>query len=50
MGEMQFPVIAGWPNQGGEGSIWTDSLGSCTACHTRHAFSIEMGEKTGHLQ
>ena len=41
-GELEFPVIAGWPNQG-VGRINLDgSLGSCSACHTRHAFSIEM--------
>ena len=41
-GELEFPVIKGWPNQG-VGRVNLDgSLGSCTACHTRHAFSIEM--------
>lgn len=44
-GELQFPVIEGWPNQG-VGRVNPDgSLGSCTACHTRHAFSIEMARK-----
>jgi hypothetical protein len=44
-GELEFPVIAGWPNQG-VGRINLDgSLGACTACHTRHAFSIEMARK-----
>ena len=44
-GELEFPVIAGWPNQG-VGRINLDgSLGSCAACHTRHAFSIEMARK-----
>jgi hypothetical protein len=44
-GELQFPVIDGWPNQG-VGRVNTDgSLGSCSACHTRHAFSIEMARK-----
>jgi cytochrome c553 len=45
MGEMEFPVLAGWPNQG-VGRINPDnSLGSCASCHTRHAFSIEMARK-----
>ena len=44
-GELEFPVIEGWPNQG-VGRINLDgSLGSCSACHTRHAFSIEMARK-----
>jgi hypothetical protein len=41
-GEMEFPVIDGWPNQG-VGRINLDgSMGSCSACHTRHTFSIEI--------
>jgi len=44
-GEMDFPRISGWPNQG-VGRVNTDnSLGSCSACHTRHAFSIETARK-----
>lgn len=44
-GEMAFPVLSGWPNQG-VGRINPDeSKGSCTACHTRHHFSIEMARK-----
>jgi cytochrome c553 len=44
-GELEFPVISGWPNQG-VGRVNLDgSLGSCAACHTRHAFSIEMARK-----
>jgi hydroxylamine dehydrogenase len=44
-GELEFPVIEGWPNQG-VGRVNPDgSLGSCAACHTRHAFSIEMARK-----
>ncbi len=40
-GEYTFPVLEGWPNQG-VGRINPDgSLGSCTSCHPRHAFSIE---------
>ncbi len=44
-GEMEFPVLSGWPNQG-VGRINPDgSKGSCTACHTRHQFSIEMARR-----
>lgn len=44
-GEMDFPRISGWPNQG-IGRVNTDnSLGTCSACHTRHAFSIETARK-----
>lgn len=44
-GEMEFPVISGWPNQG-VGRVNLDgSHGSCTSCHTRHQFSIEMARK-----
>ncbi|MFZ7125881.1 MAG: multiheme c-type cytochrome [Desulfobacterales bacterium] len=44
-GELEFPVIEGWPNQG-VGRVNLDgSLGSCAACHARHAFSIEMARK-----
>jgi hypothetical protein len=44
-GEMTFPVLSGWPNQG-VGRINPDgSMGSCAACHARHQFSIEMARK-----
>ena len=44
-GEMTFPELSGWPNQG-VGRINPDgSLGSCTACHARHGFSIEVARK-----
>jgi len=44
-GELEFPKIKGWPNQG-VGRVNLDgSLGSCAACHTRHRFSIEMARK-----
>lgn len=44
-GELEFPVIAGWPNQG-VGRVNLDgSKGACSACHTRHAFSIETARK-----
>jgi len=45
LGEMSFPILGGWPNQG-VGRINPDgSMGSCTACHARHAFSIEVARK-----
>lgn len=45
MGSMEFPIITGWPNQG-VGRINPDgSKGSCSACHTRHRFSMEMARK-----
>lgn len=45
VGNLEFPKIAGWPNQG-VGRINTDgSLGACTSCHNRHSFSIEMARK-----
>ncbi|MDJ0783454.1 MAG: multiheme c-type cytochrome [Desulfosarcinaceae bacterium] len=44
-GELEFPIIAGWPNQG-VGRINLDgSRGSCAACHTRHQFSMAMARK-----
>ncbi len=45
MGSMEFPVITGWPNQG-VGRINPDgSKGACSACHSRHEFSMEMARK-----
>jgi len=44
-GELDFPVLSGWPNRG-VGRVNPDgSKGSCGACHTRHRFSIEMARK-----
>ena len=44
-GEMSFPVLSGWPNQG-VGRINPDgSRGSCAACHPRHGFSIEVARR-----
>ena len=45
MGEMEFPIISGWPNQGVGRINLDDTRGSCAACHTRHEFSIEMARK-----
>jgi hypothetical protein len=45
LGEMVFPVIAGWPNQG-VGRVNLDgSRGACSACHTRHTFALETARK-----
>ncbi len=45
LGEMDFPRLLGWPNQG-VGRINTDgSKGSCASCHPRHSFSIAMARK-----
>lgn len=45
MGEMEFPVLSGWPNMG-VGRINPDgSRGACGACHTHHRFAIEMARK-----
>lgn len=44
-GEMEFPVLSGWPNQG-VGRINPDgSRGSCASCHARHSFSIAMARQ-----
>ncbi len=44
-GEMSFPVLSGWPNQG-VGRINPDgSKGACTACHPRHQFSMAVARK-----
>ncbi len=45
MGTMEFADLQGWPNQG-VGRINPDgSLGSCSACHARHEFSIAMARQ-----
>ncbi len=45
VGDLTFPVIKGWPNQG-VGRINLDgSRGACTSCHARHRFSIESARK-----
>lgn len=45
LGEMSFPVLSGWPNQG-VGRVNPDnSLGACTSCHPRHSFSIEVARR-----
>lgn len=44
-GELTFPVIQGWPNQGVGRHNPDGSKGTCSACHTRHGFSMEMARK-----
>ncbi len=45
LGPMEVPTLTNWPNQG-VGRINPDgSKGSCTACHPRHSFSIEIARK-----
>lgn len=44
-GEMEFPVLSGWPNQG-VGRFNTDgSKGTCTPCHSRHQFALQVARK-----
>ena len=45
LGDVVAPKLSNWPNQG-VGRINPDgSKGSCTACHTRHSFSIEIARE-----
>ncbi|MBM4168105.1 MAG: hydroxylamine oxidase [Ignavibacteria bacterium] len=45
LGPIEVPNLTNWPNQG-VGRINPDgSRGSCTACHPRHSFSIEIARK-----
>jgi hydroxylamine dehydrogenase len=45
LGEIEIPKLTDWPNQG-VGRINPDgSIGSCTACHPRHNFSIEIARQ-----
>lgn len=45
LGEMDFPKIKGWPNQGVGRANPDGSLGSCAACHARHQFSMAMARQ-----
>ncbi|PIE71506.1 MAG: hydroxylamine oxidase [Deltaproteobacteria bacterium] len=45
VGELIFPVISGWPNQGCGRINLDGSKGTCTACHPRHRFSMAMARK-----
>ncbi len=45
VGDVEVPNLTNWPNQG-VGRINPDvSMGTCTACHTRHSFLIEIARK-----
>lgn len=44
-GKLTFPTIQGWPNQGVGRHNPDGSKGACSACHTRHGFSIETARK-----
>ena len=41
-GQMSFPKLSGWPNHGVGRKNPDGSQGSCTACHSRHQFAIQM--------
>ncbi|MFP4476198.1 MAG: multiheme c-type cytochrome [Desulfatibacillaceae bacterium] len=45
LGEMEFVQLDGWPNQGVGRENPDGSRGACSACHTRHEFSIETARK-----
>jgi hydroxylamine dehydrogenase len=45
MGEISVPDLANWPNQGVGRENPDGTEGACTACHPRHAFSIEVARK-----
>lgn len=49
-GELTFPVIQGWPNQGVGRLNLDGSRGACTSCHTRHHFSIQEARKPSACQ
>ena len=42
LGDVEIPVLKDWPNQGVGRMNPDGSLGSCTPCHPRHSFSIEV--------
>jgi hypothetical protein len=44
-GEIAVPDLTNWPNQGVGRENPDGSLGACTSCHPRHAFSIEVARK-----
>jgi hydroxylamine dehydrogenase len=45
VGEIELPDLTNWPNQGVGRQNPDGSTGACTACHTRHSFSIETARK-----
>jgi hydroxylamine dehydrogenase len=44
-GEITVPDLTNWPNQGVGRENPDNSIGSCTACHPRHGFSIEVARQ-----
>jgi hypothetical protein len=44
-GEITVPDLMNWPNQGVGRENPDGSFGACTACHPRHAFSIEVARQ-----
>ncbi len=44
-GEINVPDLKNWPNQGVGRENPDGSLGTCSACHARHSFSIEVARK-----
>ena len=45
VGELEFPVIRGWPNNGVGRINLDESRGACTSCHTRHQFAVRLARK-----
>ena len=45
LGDIEVPKLSNWPNQGVGRWNPDGSKGSCTACHPRHTFSIEVARK-----
>lgn len=45
MGDMKFPTLSGWPNVAVGRENPDGSLGSCSSCHPRHSFSVEIARK-----
>ncbi|MBI5833587.1 MAG: hydroxylamine oxidase [Armatimonadetes bacterium] len=45
VGDVTVPKLTNWPNSGVGRMNPDGSQGACSACHTRHSFSIEMARK-----
>lgn len=45
MGEVKVPDLTNWPSQGVGRENPDGSIGSCTACHPRHSFSIKIARQ-----
>ncbi len=44
-GEIEVPDLTNWPSQGVGRENPDGSIGACTSCHSRHAFSIKEARK-----